>query len=406
MRVDLVSEHASPLAALGGVDSGGQNVHVAELARGMARAGHEVVVHTRRDAPELPTRIEAVPGVTVEHVVAGPPRPIPKDELLPHMAEFGSRLAELWTAEPPDVVHAHFWMSGLAARRGLSGLSVPLLQTFHALGRVKRRHQGSKDPSPAEREVLESELARAVDLVVATCSDEVDELGEMGVSPDRTAVVPCGIDLEKFVPRGVPRPRGDRNRVLSIGRIVERKGIDTVIEALAGVPDTELLIAGGPDHAQWSTDPEVERLSRCADEAGVADRVRFLGPIAHDEAPALYRSADVVVSVPWYEPFGTVPLEAMACGVPVIVTSVGGHRDTVLDGGTGVLVPPRDSSELARGIRELLRDPRRCAAMGAAGVRRVRARYGWDRLVRETEAVYHRVREQHGALATSTGGEP
>ncbi|NHD15802.1 MULTISPECIES: glycosyltransferase [Actinopolyspora] len=406
MRIDLVSEHASPLAALGGADSGGQNVHVAELARGMARTGHEVVVHTRRDSPELPSRVEAVPGVTVEHVRAGPPRAVPKDELLPHMPEFGSGLAERWAAEPPDIVHAHFWMSGLAARRGLSGLSVPLVQTFHALGRVKRRHQGAKDPSPAEREQLESELARAVDLVVATCSDEVNELGGMGVPPERTAVVPCGIDLAKFVPRGVPRPRGDRYRVLSIGRIVERKGVDTVIEALAGVPDAELLVAGGPDRTRWSTDPEIERLSRCAEDAGVSDRVRFLGPVAHDEAPALYRSADVVVSAPWYEPFGTVPLEAMACGTPVIVTSVGGHRDTVLDGETGVLVPPRDSAELAREMRDLLRDPRRRAAMGAAGARRVRARYGWDRLVRETESVYHRVRERHGALATPTGGEP
>src|SRR5918998_3064345 len=113
MRIAMVSEHASPLAVLGGVDAGGQNVHVASLAAALGRLGHEVVVHTRRDDPALPRRVALAPGVEVDHVDAGPPAEVPKDELLAHMDDFAEQLREQWRAEPPDIVHAHFWMSGL-----------------------------------------------------------------------------------------------------------------------------------------------------------------------------------------------------------------------------------------------------------------------------------------------------
>ncbi|RCW44621.1 glycosyltransferase involved in cell wall biosynthesis [Halopolyspora algeriensis] len=407
MRIDMVSEHASPLAALGGADAGGQNVHVAELANGLARRGHQVVVHTRRDSADLPDTVRVSPGVTVEHVPAGPPQAIPKDDLLPYMTEFGDHLAVRWRTQRPDVVHAHFWMSGVAARRGIAGLDVPMLQTFHALGRVKRRHQGHKDTSPPQRERIEAELARNADFVVATCSDEVVELTEMGVAPEHTAVVPCGIDLTKFVPTGTVADRTERPRILSIGRLVERKGVDTTIAALAGVADAELVIAGGPERSTWDADPEIARLRFVAEQAGVAERVHFAGQLAHSDAPAMYRSADVVVSAPWYEPFGTVPLEAMACGVAPVVTAVGGHLDTVIDGETGLLVPPRDSHTLASRLRTLLARPRWRCDLGRAGVGHVRARYGWDRLVRETESVYRRALEHSGAsVAASTGGRP
>jgi glycosyltransferase involved in cell wall biosynthesis len=387
MRVDLVSEHASPLAAIGGVDSGGQNVHVADLAQALARRGHQVTVHTRRDDPDLPDRVEAAPGVTVEHVPAGPPVPLPKDELLVHMPEFGAHLARRWASRPPRVVHAHFWMSGLAARDGLRGTDVPLVQTFHALGSVKRRHQGAADTSPSSRVALERELAREVALVVATCSDEITELAAMGVPSERVAVVPCGVDLDRFSPGGPSARRDGRPRVLSLGRLVPRKGVETTIQALAMVPGAELLIAGG----DATTEAERERLAEVARACGVLERVRMVGQVPRPRVADLLRSADVVVTVPWYEPFGMVPLEAMACGVPVIASAVGGHLDTVVDGRTGVLVPPRDPDTLARRLRALLEDPERRAALGAAAAERARSRYGWDRIARDTELLYLRV---------------
>ena len=391
MRIALISEHASPLAVICGADSGGQNVHVAQLARALGERGHHVTVYTRRDDPELHDRVRFCPGVTVEHVPAGPPTALAKDALLPYMAEFGDHLATRWLLEPPDVVHAHFWMSGLAAQRGVSRLhggGIPVLQTFHALGVVKRRHQGAADPSPPSRLRLEAGLARDAALVVATCADEVTELTALGVPASRIAVVPCGVDLERFSPSGPRAARGSRHRILSLGRLVERKGVETTVRAMSAVPDAELVIAGGGDAI---AEAEQARLTAIAAACGVQDRVRLLGHIPRQDVPALLRSADVVVSVAWYEPFGMVPLEAMACGVPVIASAVGGHLDTVVDGRTGALVPPRDPAALAQRLRELLADPARLAAIGSAAAARARSRYGWGRIAVETELLYRQV---------------
>lgn len=412
MRIALISEHASPLAAIGGADSGGQNVHVAQLARALGERGHHVTVFTRRDDPGLPDRVRIGPGVTVEHVRAGPVTILPKDALLPHMAQFGDHLAQRWLVEPPDVAHAHFWMSGLAAQRAARRIGIPVLQTFHALGVVKRRHQGAADPSPRSRLRLEKQLARDAALVVATCTDEVTELTALGVPASQVAVVPCGVDLECFTPRGPRAARGGRHRILSLGRLVERKGVETTVRAMAAVPDAELVIAGGGDAI---ADAEQARLTMVAAASGVQDRVRLIGQIPRDEVPALLRSADVVVSVPWYEPFGMVPLEAMACGVPVIASAVGGHLDTVVDGRTGALVPPRDPAALAQRLRELLADPARLAAIGSAAATRARVHHGWSRIAMETEALYRQVlagEEVKAAClpgsspATAAGGQP
>jgi D-inositol-3-phosphate glycosyltransferase len=407
MRIDLISEHASPLAAIGGADSGGQNVHVAQLARALGERGHHVTVYTRRDAPGLPDRVRAGPGVTVEHVSAGPTVSLPKDALLPYMAEFGDHLAQRWLVEPPDVAHAHFWMSGLAAHRGARGASQgtaipPILQTFHALGIVKRRHQGAADPSPPCRLGLETRLARDAALIVATCRDEVSELAALDVPAQRIAVVPCGVGLSRFTPKGPRASRNGKYRILSLGRLVERKGVETTIRALPEVPGAELVIAGGGDAI---ADVELARLRAIAQACRVRDRVHLIGQIAREDVPALLRSADVVVSVPWYEPFGMVPLEAMACGVAVVASAVGGHLDTVLDGRTGALVPPRDPAALAQRLRELLADPARLAAIGSAAAARARSRYGWDRIAAETELLYRRVLAGTGtATATAPGG--
>jgi D-inositol-3-phosphate glycosyltransferase len=389
MRVAMVSEHASPLAVLGGADAGGQNVHVAALSAALARRGAEVVVHTRREDPALPARVAVAPGVTVEHVDAGPPVPIPKDELLPHMDELAARLRRSWRADPPDVVHAHFWMSGLAALTAGRPLGLPVVQTFHALGVVKRRHQGTKDTSPPGRLRNERFLAREADRIVATCSDEVFELVRMGADLRRITVVPCGVDLGLFRPDGPAEPRDPgRSRLLVVSRLVERKGIGSVITALAELPETELVVAGGPPVRRLAEDPEARRLAAQAERLGMAGRVRFRGQVEPGDLPALYRSADLVVCVPWYEPFGIVPLEAMACGVPVVASAVGGLVDSVVDGVAGVHVPPRRPDLLARVLAGLLADPARRAALGAAGARRARRRYGWDRIARGTLDVY------------------
>jgi glycosyltransferase involved in cell wall biosynthesis len=396
MRIALVSEHASPLAMLGGADAGGQNVHVAALAQGLADRGHDVTVFTRRDAPSLPPRV-LHDGYAIEHVPAGPPSDVPKDALFAHMPAFAAWLTERWSLEVPDLVHAHFWMSGWAAERAARPFDIPVVQTFHALGTVKRRHQGVKDTSPPERIGVERQLCRRVDRVVATCSDEVAELRPLGLSCGRATVVPCGVDSRLFAPG--PRPDPGPPRLLAIGRLVERKGIGNVIRSLTAVPEARLTIAGGPAREALSADPEVDRLRRLAREEGVADRVDFVGSVPREEVPALMRRSDVVVCAPWYEPFGIVPLEAMSCGRPVVGTAVGGLLDTVLPGVTGDLVPPRRPDLLAEALRALVADPARQAAYGRAGRARVLELYDWHNVVAATEQVYADVVAERAARA-------
>jgi D-inositol-3-phosphate glycosyltransferase len=404
LRVALVSEHASPLATLGAVDAGGQNVHVAELAAGLTRLGHEVTVYTRRDDPGLATSVSTAAGYDVVHLSAGPAGPLAKDELWPHLPEFARELGRWFDLTRPDVAHAHFWMSAWATSRAAGSRHMPWFVTFHALGTVKQRHQGAADTSPAVRQHVERALVQGDGRVIATCSDEVAELTRLGGDPHRIAVVPCGVDLQRFTPSdseggrpasappgsaGAAAPTPERPfRVVSVGRLVPRKGFDLAIRALADVPAAELLIAGGPPAADLASHPEARRLTDLAVEVGVADRVRLLGQVDHEDVPALLRSADVVVCSPWYEPFGIVPLEAMACGVPVIATAVGGLLDTVVDGVSGRRVPPQDATALARELNALRLAPERRAAYRRTARHLAESRYSWARVAQRTAALY------------------
>ncbi|WP_406076429.1 glycosyltransferase [Micromonospora sp. NBC_00858] len=394
MRIAMISEHASPLAILGGEDAGGQNTHVAELSAALAAAGHEVKVYTRRDALDLPVTVRSPDGYDVVHVPAGPAEPVAKDALLPHMREFSRWLIERWRGGDwvPEVIHAHFWMSGLAALTAGRQTGVPVVQTYHALGTVKRRYQGVQDTSPARRVSYERELGRSVDRVVAQCRDEVGELVRMGVPRSRMTVVPSGVNLTTFSPFG---PAADREpgqaRILTVGRLVERKGFQTVVRAMELVPNAECVVVGGPPEGLLETDPYARRLRALAESCGVADRVRLVGAVPREEMGRWYRSADLLVAAPWYEPFGLTPLEAMACGVPVVGTAVGGIRDTVVDGTTGLLVPARDPRALAAAIQRLLNDRIRRFSYATAARERVRSRYSWAVTAERLAEVYGEV---------------
>jgi glycosyltransferase involved in cell wall biosynthesis len=392
LRVALVSEHASPLAALGGADAGGQNVYVNALARQLALLGCSVDVYSRRDAPGRPLTTPLCDGVDVHEVPAGPAAAVPKDELLPWMECFSDWLHERWRDDPPDVVHAHFWMSGWASLRAAGALGIPVVQTFHALGVVKRRHQGSADTSPVERAATERLLLRNAAAVIATCSDEVRELQALSTVRAPIEVVPCGVDDEFGVVGPVdPVPRRRRHRIVAVSRLVPRKGIGDTITALADVPDAELVVAGGPPADGLDGDPEVGRLRDLAEQLAVADRVDLRGSLGRRDVAALMRSADVVVCCPWYEPFGIVPVEAMACGVPVVGSSVGGLLDTICDGSTGLLVPPHRPELVAEAVRRLLASPAARRRMGAASARRAELLYRWPIVGARTLDVYLRL---------------
>nr|WP_276600540.1 MULTISPECIES: glycosyltransferase [unclassified Nannocystis] len=391
LRIAMISEHASPLAPLGGRDSGGQNVYVAQVARHLGRLGHRVDVFTRRDSPTLPPVVELADGVRVIPVDAGPPAPLAKESLLPLMPAFTREVAAHARRERYDLAHANFFMSGLVAAELKRELGVPFAVTFHALGKVRRQHQGQADGFPDERFAIEARIVAEADVIVAECpQDEVDLMTLYAADPEKLVMVPCGFDPEEFWPGGRAEARaalglGDGDRiVLQLGRMVPRKGVDNVIRALARLPGelrARLVVVGGesrrPDPALT---PEIGRLMAVARDEGVAERVTFVGSRGRGELRDYYVAADVFVSTPWYEPFGITPLEAMACGVPVIGANVGGIAHTVAHGETGYLVPPSDPDALADKLALVLSQPRLARRLAQLGLQRVHALFTWEKV--------------------------
>ena len=421
-RIALVSEHASPLAAAGAVDSGGQNIYVAAIAAELAQRGVAVDVFTRRDNRFDPATVTVRKNLRVIHVDAGPARPVPKEMLLPYMGEFAIELEKAIAAAAPgyDCIHANFFMSAWAALRASRRFGVPLVTTFHALGHVRRLHQGASDGFPDERLDIERMLVRASHRVVAECPQDREDLLVLDPeAADRIDVVPCGYDGRLFsaLPRAAARAAvgwpDDAFTVLQLGRLVPRKGIDTVIDALVvlrrkhGVAARLYVVGGGSERPCATATPEIGRLMARAAAAGVADRVHFVGRRDRADLHRYYSAADVFVTTPWYEPFGITPVEAMACALPVVGSAVGGIRTTVVDGVTGWLVPPRDAVALASRLAHLANDDAARLAMGRAGRHRARAHFTWSRVTDQLMDTYRRaIVAARGDAAASIAGPP
>ena len=402
-KIAIVSEHASPLALAGSVDSGGQNIYVAQTARQFAAAGHQVDVFTRKDNAFLPAVVAWQPNIRVIHVPAGPARYVPKEDLLPYMDDFGTFLQRHFgrQAKAYDVVHANFFMSALASLPAARRYGVPLAVTFHALGRVRRLHQREADRFPDSRFQIESDIVREADRIIAECpQDRRDLINLYDADPRRIQVVPCGYDPAEMAPMDVGTARGGLGwqdgefRILQLGRMVPRKGVDNVIEALGllhqrhGVAARLCVVGGNDVRPDERTTPELARLRGVAEQAGVAPYVEFTGRRDRQELCRYYCASDVFVTTPWYEPFGITPVEAMACGRPVVGSDTGGIRTTIQDGKTGFLVPARDPQALADRLAQLASDAALCRRMGQAGARRARRLYTWQQVARDLMAVY------------------
>jgi D-inositol-3-phosphate glycosyltransferase len=402
-RLAMISEHASPMARLGGVDSGGQNIYVGQLAKGLARLGYEVDLFTRRDHPLVPEVAEWVPGVRLVHVPVGPAAFVRKEELLPFMPAFGDYMLEFCRREHYDLVHANFWMSGMVAQRLKRDLGLPFAITFHALGKVRRLHQGAADEFPNDRVTIEESIVAEADQVIAECPQDQRDLHRLyGADRAKTTMIPCGFDPAEFWPLGKELARAalgfrpEERIILQLGRIVRRKGIDNVIRGLGHLRQKDLwprlLIVGGdsatPDPASHA---EMRRLLEVARAAGVAEQVTLVGARPRETLKYYYGAADVFVSTPWYEPFGITPLEAMACGTPVIASDVGGLKYSVRHGQTGFLVRPDDPLALADKLHELYARPMLWEYMRREAIRHVNDLFTWDRIARMAAALFERL---------------
>ena len=401
----MLTDQRDSQAVAGGVDSGGQNIYVNHVGRELAKAGHHVDVFTRRDDASLPPVVHMRPGMRVIHVPAGPPRFVAKEKLLPYMADFARHTEAVARASGGyDVAHANFFMSGVVAMRLRRALGVPFVITLHALGLVRRQHQGADDGFPDDRISIERELVRCADRVIAECpQDRADLVTLYGGDPARLTTVPCGYDPDEFGPGDRRRARAalgvaaDEFVVLQLGRIVPRKGIDNVIRGLAplvhehGVNARLLVVGGEADTPCEIATPEIGRLRAVAEQLRVRDRVTFTGRRGRPDLRAFYNAADAFVTTPWYEPFGITPLESMACGTPVVGASVGGIKFSIVDRVTGFLVPPNDPAALAEKLRTLAANPALARAMGRAGMHRARSLFTWERVSQQLARIYAEV---------------
>ncbi|OZI43763.1 glycosyl transferase family 1 [Bordetella genomosp. 5] len=405
-RIAVISEHASPLAVAGSVDSGGQNIYVAQIARQLGASGVHVDVFTRKDNPLQPEVVHWLPNVNVIHVPAGPACYLPKETLLPHMDAFSAYLMRYvsLSLHGYDALHANFFMSAHAALPVAQAHGIPLAVTFHALGKVRRRHQQEADKFPDSRFDIEDEIVRHADRIIAECpEDRLDLLQLYSADPRRIDIVPCGYDAAEMRPMPQAQARAelgwadDDFRLLQLGRMVPRKGVDNVILGLArlrqdhGIAARLCVVGGNSDLPNERATPEIGRLRRLAEDAGVGPWVQFEGRRARADLARYYCASDVFVTTPWYEPFGITPVEAMACGRPVVGSDTGGIRTTVVDGRTGLLVPPKNPEALAACLAQLARDPALRHRMGQAGRERARRHYTWRRVARDLLNVYGRM---------------
>jgi D-inositol-3-phosphate glycosyltransferase len=385
-RIAVLSMHTSPLAPLGGSKAGGMNFYVRQVASQLGGSGLEVDVFTRRDDPGAPEVVELAPGARLVHVDAGQAAPLDNEAMIPLVEEFARGVVAFAAREERaySLVHSHYWLSVAAGEVVARRWDAPHLATFHTLAEVKLRARAS-EREPQARIEAERRLVHTVDRVVVATAHERQLLRQIySLTPDRVSIVPLGVDLQQFQPRDRSEARAalglpDEGRVLlAVGRMEPLKGFDILIRALPQVTApgaVTLRIVGGDELAA----SEFARLREAASEVGVGERVQFVGAVPHEELAVHYNAADLVVVPSFYESFGLVALEAMASGVPVVASRVGGLTATVADGRTGYLVPWRCPEPFAEKIDLLLRNDGLRRALGEAA-RRSMEPYAWDRV--------------------------
>lgn len=380
-RVAILSMHTSPLAQPGVGDGGGMNVYVRELVSALAHAGLDCTTYTRAWHPDLPRVVNVEPNHRVVHIPAGD-FDLPKNELLSVVDEFADGVRDDIVANGgADVLHANYWLSGIAGHRLKHELDLPLVMTFHTFARVKA--QGG-DPESTTREEGESSIIGCTDAICVSCTEEERQFRDLyGDPPGTIEIVAPGVEHAFFAPgdkrgaRHALRLPIDVPMMLFVGRIQPLKGLDVAVRTLAQLDDraTRLIVVGGASGDDG--DHEVRRINELIDELGVRSRVHFVAPQAHHLLSTYYRAADVVIVPSRSESFGLVALEAAACGIPVVASGVGGLITIVDDGVTGHLVADRDPSVFATHVNRLIANPISAAEMGRRAAEKAR-NYTWS----------------------------
>ncbi|MBW8012919.1 MAG: glycosyltransferase family 1 protein [Chloroflexi bacterium] len=424
MRIAILSYHTCPLATLGGKDTGGMNVYVRELTCHLGKMGISADVYTRSQDEHVPHVIHDLGyGNRVVHIPAGPELPLPKNELVDHLDSFAEGIRSFAASKSLkyDLIHSHYWMSGIIARELKSTWNIPVVHMFHTLGLMKNRIAREGEHEGDYRVRGERDVLKIADKVVVSTVAELSQLQWLyEVKTDRVVIVPPGVDLSHFYPIPADEAKEfigmepDRDLILFVGRIEPLKGIDTLIRAVSQMQevgvlddhDLSLWIIGGiADDSEETMSNEVNRLQNLCDQLGLKDFIKFLGKRSQDSLPYYYSAAHIVVVPSHYESFGMVALEAMACGTPVVASQVGGLAYLVQDGVTGYHVPDQDPEALSKRLTTLLEDRELNLQMGSEGVE-VAKDYGWGSIALKIKDVFEEVIRENpeGQGEISEGG--
>ncbi len=396
MRIAMLSYHTCPLATLGGKDTGGMNVYVRDLTRHLGKMGIQVDVYTRSQDEHVPHVLHNLGfGNRVVHVPAGPEVPLPKETLASHIPSFVDGILNFSEKKNLnyDLIHSHYWMSGIAARDLKESWDVPSIHMFHTLGKMKERIGRAGEREGEYRINGENEVLADADRIVAATLAEYAQLQWLyKADTSKIVVIPPGVELSRFYPIQKDEAKeyvgvAERNQLLVfVGRIEPLKGIDILIKALAIMKDTGVLsrhriclsiIGGNPDVSPEQMSEEMTRLLALRNEYRLGNLIAFVGKKDQDSLPYYYSAAELVVVPSQYESFGMVALEAMACGTPVVASQVGGLAFLVQDGLTGYHVPGDDAEALAEKLTELMEDPQLRSEMGERAEAYARG-YSWE----------------------------
>lgn len=399
--VALISEHGDPAAEIGREAAGGQNVYVRQVGEALAALGWQVDMFTRKANPDDAEIVQHGPRCRTIRLVAGPETYISRDEMMAYMPDFVTALIDFQTkiGTSYQLIHTHYWMSGwVGMQLRQHWPEVKLIHTYHSLGVVKY-NAGVEMPAIGQQRLnVEKQILESFDCVVATSPEEQSDLRNLVSTHGHTKVIPCGADIDNFQVLAKSAARtllgwNPKSRVvLYVGRFDRRKGIDTLVKAMAevSVENTRLVIVGGSDPNQ-ADGRERQRVEAIVAELGLKPQTEFVGMVGHDRLPLYYSAADVCVVPSHYEPFGLVAIEAMACGTPVIASDVGGLRFTVIPEETGFLVPPQSVSGFAAAIQRTLTDQLWAKKAQKQAAMRVRTHFSWSSVSLQLSELYHQL---------------
>jgi len=397
-NIAVVSVHTSPLSRPGTRDSGGMNVYIRELSREMGRRAHTMDIFTRRVDPATPEVVVIDERTRVIQIEAGA-LDADKNSVRRYLPQFRSGVLAFQQREGRsyDLVHSHYWLSGWVGQALKAHWGVPHVIMFHTLGEAKNRAH-LPEQEPYDRIAGERLLAQGADRIICASESEKGTLVSLYDTPThRVSCIPCGVDTERFRPMNrshIRRQLGlplKEPLVLFVGRIEPLKGIDILLRAVSRIESSFRLLVVGGDGKDAERKAQLRAL---ADKLGIGERVSFLDAVPHENLPLYYNAADVCVVPSHYESFGLVALEAMACGIPVVASRVGGLQETVQDGLTGYLVPLRCPQPFADRLDLLLSNERLRRRLGGEA-RATVERFRWSEVAARVEDVYHELVSQY-----------